>query len=77
MVWRFWPEAKLFTDVASHNVVADYEMAIRDGRNLLPGGDINYYIAEEACNPENGPLLNPEQDVSNTEIDENYQPGRE
>lgn len=75
MVWRLWPEAKIFAEAASYDVTEDYERAIRDGVNLLPG-DVNSYLAEEAYGKEQEPLLNPEQDVSNTEIDENYEPGR-
>lgn len=77
MVWRLWPEAKIFADAASHDITEDYERAIRGGVNLLPGNDFERYLAEEAYGKEQGPLLNPEQDVSNTEIDESYEPGRE
>lgn len=73
---QLWPEEKIFTDTASRDVLAAYERAIREGRNLLPGGNIHQYIAEEFYGKEREPLLNPEQDVSNTEIDESYQPGR-
>lgn len=73
LVWRLWPEAKIFTE---RDIIADYENAIRSGVNLLPADELNSYLAEEAYGRERGPLFNPEQDVSNTEIDEDYQPGR-
>lgn len=76
LVWRLWPEAKIFTEDASRDVTADYEKAIRDGVNLLPGNNLDRYLAEEAYGKEQRPLLNPEQDVSNTEIDESYERGR-
>lgn len=74
LVWRLWPKAKIFADAASRDVVRDYEQAIREGVNLLPATDFEHYVAEQASQ-EQGPLLNPEQDVSNTEIDESYEPG--
>lgn len=76
LVWRLWPPAKIFTNITSRDIVKDYEEAIRSGANLLPATDFEKYVAEQAYK-EQGPLLNPEQDVSNTEIDESYEPGRE
>ena len=74
-MWRLWPATKIFADAASSDIVKAYEKAIRDGVNLLPATDFEQYVAEQAYK-ERGPLLNPEQDVSNTEIDESYEPGR-
>lgn len=76
LIRQFWPEGHWFADTVKGNVTKQYEWAIRNGVNFLPESDLNRYIAEENSRTIQVSLLNPEQDVSNTEIDESYKPER-
>lgn len=51
---------KRVTNNASYDITKEYEKAIRNGVNLLPGSDINLYIAEDAYDKVNSSVLNSE-----------------